>query len=235
LFYIPKLRNSTKYQNLIFLPHFIIHTIIALMKKIDVLGKLFGSSSVVKIMRLFLFNADKPHSFDEVSKKVKYSKDSIRKEVLDLESAGFIKKKLYFQKVEIGAGKFKNKKCQGFILNKDFHYLSALQNLLIKIPPFTARDIERRFKGVGSIKLLIISGVFIQEWDTVADILIVGDNLNTSLVDRTVASLESEIGRELTYVVFDTGEFEYRMNVYDKLIRDILDYPHQKIVNRLGI
>ena len=208
------------------------------MTKIDILGKLFGSSSIVKIMRLFLFNPDMPHDTDDISRKVKVSKPSIRREILDLEKAGLIKKRSYFKKVEIGRGKkrkLKSKKTQGYILNKDFHYLSAIQNLLIKIPPFRSGELEKRFRGAGPVKLLIISGVFIQEWDTTVDLLIVGDHLNTSSVDRAVSTLESEVGKELTYAIFDTPEFEYRVNVCDKLIRDVLDYPHQKIVNKLGI
>ena len=94
---------------------------------------------------------------------------------------------------------------------------------------------EKRFKGAGALKLLLVSGVFIQEWDNAVDVLVVGDRLNNRLVDRAIRSLESEIGRELTYAVFDTSEFEYRVNIYDKLVRDILDFPHEKIVNRLGI
>jgi hypothetical protein len=216
------------------------------MTKIDVLGKLFGSYTIVKIMRLFLFNADIPYDLDEIAKRIKATKRVIRKEVLDLEKAGLIKKRSYFKKVPAkggsvsGGGKGKNekqksKKVQGYILNKDFHYLSALQNLLIKIPPFKPNELEKRFKGAGPLKLLIVSGVFIQEWDTTLDLLIVGDHLNTASVDRTVSSLESEVGKELTYATFDTSEFEYRVNVYDKLIRDVLDFPHQKIVNKLGV
>jgi hypothetical protein len=37
-------------------------------------------------------------------------------------------------------------------------------------------------------------------------------------------------GAELTYAVFDTKEFLYRLNMYDKLIRDILDYPHEVVL-----
>jgi len=189
-------------------------------------------------MRLFLFNPDTPHDLDEISKKVKVQRSSIKEEVLDLEKAGLIKKRSYFKKVEVGRkGKktLKNKRVQGYILNQDFHYLSALQNLLIKIPPFTSSDLEKRFKGVGLLKLLLISGVFMQEWDTAVDILIVGDKLNALSIERAISSLESEIGKEITYAMFDTSEFEYRVNVYDKLVRDILDFPHQKIVNKLNI
>ena len=208
------------------------------MTKIDVLGKLFGSPSIVKVMRLFLFSPDTPHDLEGIAKRIKSSKDVIRNEISDLEKSGLIKKRTFFKKVEIGrTGKkiLKNKKVQGYVLNKDFHYLSALQNLLIKIPPFKPGELEKRFKGAGPIKLLIVSGVFIQEWDTVLDVLIVGDHLNTPLVDRAISNLEAEVGKELTYAAFDTSEFEYRVNVYDRLIRDVLDYPHQKIVNKLGI
>lgn len=44
-----------------------------------------------------------------------------------------------------------------------------------------------------------------------------------------IKGLESEIGKELDYVVFDTKEFMYRMEMYDKLVCDILDYPHIKL------
>jgi hypothetical protein len=42
--------------------------------------------------------------------------------------------------------------------------------------------------------------------------------------------LEAEIGAELVYAVFDTKEFIYRLNMYDKLVRDILDYPHEVLL-----
>jgi DNA-binding Lrp family transcriptional regulator len=208
------------------------------MTKIDILGKLFGSPTIVKIMRLFLFSPDTPHDLEEIAKRIKSSKSAIKNEIVDLEKAGLIKRRTFFKKTETEktkSKKTKSKKVQGYILNKNFHYLSALQNLLIKIPPFKPGELENRFKSAGPLKLLVISGVFIQEWDTSMDLLIVGDHLNTASVDRTVSSLESEVGKELSYAVFDTSEFEYRINVYDKLIRDVLDYPHQKIINRLGL
>lgn len=202
------------------------------MKKIDVLGKLFGSGARVKIIRLFLFNTDTPHETGDISKRTKVSEAIAKKEVSSFEKIGLVKKRSFFKSIE---GSKKKKRVHGYVLNKDFYYLSALQNLLIKIPPFSSQDLERKFKSAGHLKLLIISGVFLQEWDSVVDLLIVGDRLNTPMVDRAVASLESEIGRELTYAVFETPEFEYRLNIHDKLIRDILDFSHDKVVNRLGL
>ena len=46
--------------------------------------------------------------------------------------------------------------------------------------------------------------------------------------------IESEIGKELRYAYFSTEDFQYRLSMCDKLTRDILDYPHKKILNKLG-
>jgi hypothetical protein len=43
------------------------------------------------------------------------------------------------------------------------------------------------------------------------------------------------VGKELRYAFFSTDEFKYRMSMYDKLVRDILDYPHKVLLDKLGI
>ena len=67
------------------------------------------------------------------------------------------------------------------------------------------------------------------------DLLVVGDNLKQGQLETTIKTIESEIGREIRYAVFETSEFNYRYSIFDKLIRDILDYPHEKIINKLGL
>ena len=83
------------------------------------------------------------------------------------------------------------------------------------------------FKNVGRVKLVIVSGVFIKNDDSRADLLIVGDRLKKSKIEFGIRKLEAEIGTELVYAVFDTKEFTYRLNMYDKLVRDIIDFPHE--------
>ena len=50
-----------------------------------------------------------------------------------------------------------------------------------------------------------------------------------------MSSIEAELGKELRYAVFETPDFQYRLGIYDKLIRDIFDSEHQKIIDKLGI
>ena len=77
---------------------------------------------------------------------------------------------------------------------------------------------------------MLVSGVFIHNKDSRADILIVGDGLKKNLIEAAVKGLEAEIGKELSYAMFETQEFLYRINMYDKLVRDVLDYPHERLI-----
>ena len=113
--------------------------------------------------------------------------------------------------------------------------MKSLQNLLIHISPLQNGSILRKLSRVGKLKLVIISGVFINNWDSRIDLLVVGDNLRKGSLENVVKVIESEIGREIRYSYFETADFIYRIGIYDKLIRDVLDYQHEKLLDKLNI
>ena len=94
-----------------------------------------------------------------------------------------------------------------------------------------------RFKNGGRIKLVLVAGIFTQEngGENRVDILIVGENLKRNRIERALRDMESEVGKELSYAIFETKEFKYRMEVYDKFVRDIMDYPHRILLDKIGI
>lgn len=127
------------------------------------------------------------------------------------------------------------KRVQGWMLNGDFIYLLPLQSFLINMSPLQDGLIIRKFNRTGKVRLLVVSGVFMHEKDSRVDILIVGDSIRKNAVEGVVKEIEAELGKEIAYSVFETRDFNYRIGMYDKLIRDILDYPHRKLVNKLGV
>jgi predicted nucleotidyltransferase len=193
----------------------------------EILSKLFGSEAKVKIIRLFLFAPETIFDVHTIAERVKEDVSKVRREILGLEKILLVKRRAITSK------KIKNA-THGFILNKDFSYLIALQNFLINTKTLQPKEIIKRFSTVGSIKLIIVSGIFLQNNDSRVDILVVGDNIKKAPFENAIKNLEAEIGKELRYVYFGTQDFIYRLNMYDKLIRDILDYPHQKVVNKLA-
>ena len=179
----------------------------------EILGKILGSSARVKIMRLFLVNRTKSFTGTEILKRSRISKDTLRRELKLLSLVGFLKKR--------GAG---------WSLHPFFGYSVEFENLLLGSDILSQEAILDNFKKIGRIKLFIISGIFIKNRDSRADLLIVGDRLKRGKIEEGIKKIEAEIGGELTYVVFDTKEFLYRLDMYDKLVRDIIDFPHEVVL-----
>lgn len=208
------------------------------LEAIQILEKIFGSSSKVKIMRLFLFNKETPFDVADVSERASVKKDAARKELLNLEKAGLLKKKTFVKETvkKLKKGdKVTKKKVKGWMVNPKFPYLRPLQNFLIHINPLKHKDVLNRISSVGKVKLVIVSGVFIQELESRVDLLVVGDNINNSRLTNAVKAIEAEIGKELRFATFTTDDFEYRHGMMDKLVRDILDFPHERIVDKLDL
>lgn len=204
----------------------------------DILEKLFGSVAKVKIMRLFLFNPSDTFDLAEIVRRCKVPAYAARQEIATLEKIGLAKRRSFFKDHEIGRGKGKRvirRRATGWTMNESFEYLESLQNLLIQVSPLRNTEIVKRLSRVGKLKLVIVSGVFINNYDTRIDLLVVGDNMRKGTLENTVKTIESEIGREIRYAYFETPDFQYRYGIYDKLIRDILDYPHEKVLDRLEI
>ena len=179
----------------------------------EILGKILGNIARVKIMRLFLLNPKKGFNNKDVAKRTRITPNLGRRELRILASVGFIKKK----------GK-------EWLFDSSFKYATELEELLINSDTVNKESIGENFKKVGRVKLVVISGVFIKNKTSRVDLLIVGDKLKKGKVETEIRKLEAEIGRELVYATFNTKEFVYRVNMYDKLVRDILDFPHEVIL-----
>jgi hypothetical protein len=45
--------------------------------------------------------------------------------------------------------------------------------------------------------------------------------------------MESEVGKEIEYAAMNTKEFDYRFHMFDRFVRDILEKPNEKLLNRI--
>ena len=209
------------------------------MSPMRILGKLFGSDARVKILRLFLFNPEEVYANAEVASRARVYSSTARREIALLSRLGLIKKKFCYREA-VGTPASpryvaKRSRIAGWGLNEKFPYLGALQGFFLGTAPIREQEVLRRLQKVGQLKLLVIAGAFLQDFGSRLDLLIVGDNIRVAALETAIRRLEAELGRELRYAVFSTADFEYRLNVYDRLIRDVLDYPHQKVINRLEL
>jgi hypothetical protein len=204
----------------------------------DILEKLFGSAAKVKLIKLFLFNPEAAFDVTAAADRAKVSRGIARKEISNLEKINFLRRKSYTKEIKRQKNRsiqIFRKRTNGWTLDQKFPYTEDIKSFLSNINPFKHKDFINRISHAGKIQLLIISGIFIKNPDSRVDLLVVGDNLKQSQLDNIMSTIESEIGKEIRYAVFETSEFNYRYSMFDKLIRDILDYPHEKIINKLNL
>jgi DNA-binding MarR family transcriptional regulator len=201
-------------------------------KQLDVLGNLFGSATRVKLLKFFLLNTSAGYSIDDIAARLRVKPSMIKHELAELAKAGLVKSKIVVV-ITTGSRKVLRKKKPGYIANQEFALRGPLRELLIDSGSIHLSDLPKKFAKAGRIGLLVASGFFLHDQDRATDLMIVGNNLNRKNIETEIKKIEADIGKELKYAVFDTEEFVYRLNMYDKLIRDVLDFPHEKLINKI--
>ncbi|OGG41547.1 hypothetical protein A2837_03555 [Candidatus Kaiserbacteria bacterium RIFCSPHIGHO2_01_FULL_46_22] len=198
----------------------------------DSLAILFGSIARVKLLRFFLFNPSKEFTFDEISRRAKLVRRTARTEMNALERADIIKKKQIYQQLE---GRPTKTRVHAYAINKDFGELQALQTFLFETAPINGKTLLKHLRKAGPLDFVCISGVFLREFEHRLDVMVAMSKLSDTKVENAIRSLESELGVEIRYAAFNSEDLKYRVGLYDKLTRDVFDYKHQIIVDKLGI
>ncbi|MBU1292608.1 hypothetical protein KJ819_00905 [Patescibacteria group bacterium] len=188
----------------------------------DPLARLFGTPARLKLLRLFLFNDDTAFSVPEALFRAKAAKDVGKKEIALLLACGILRKKLAKQGTTYAA-------------DKRFAHYDELKTFLRTTTDVSDTYLLSALKKAGSLKLVTLTGLFTGVIESKIDLLVVGDKLEEKPLASAVHALEAELGRELRYASFSTEEFRYRLGVYDRLLRDVFDYPNRTVIDKLGV
>ena len=186
------------------------------------LAKLFGSPARLKTIRLFVFNQDAALTLAEVARRTKLSKEVARHELNELFAAGLLRKKGTRTPIQ-------------YQTNPRFEHLAAVDTFIRESTSVRPQRIVALLRRAGTLQLVALSGLFTGMLEPQIDLLVVGDNLNEHALAQTVHSLEAELGREIRYAAFATADFRYRLEVYDRLLRDVFDYPHRLLIDKIGL
>ena len=159
-----------------------------------------------------------------MSKKIKLQKNSVKKK------PGRVKgKPKDVQTKNVGPR---------YILNSDFELLSELRDLILKSSPAEKSKIVEKMNKVGRVRLAIISGIFLNKESadaSVPDLFMVIDDTDHRKLKVFLKSLEAEVGKEIKFAVMDKDEFTYRLGMFDRFIRVLLEGPHEKLIDKIGL
>jgi hypothetical protein len=212
------------------------------------LSKLFGSNSRVKILKAFLFHPDEQYYIRQLSRDLDLQVNSVRRELENLEDFGLlISESSNAQEKKSGLAENKNSDHSAFTkatadrqekkyyrVNKNFPLFEDIKGLIIKSQLLYKDDFTKDLLKTGSIKLLILAGVFVNDFKSPTDVLIVG-KVNKDKLLKVVVDLEKELGREINFTLLTAVEFKYRRDIADIFLYDLLEKEKIIVIDEIGI
>ncbi len=192
----------------------------------DILDNLFGSRIRVKALKFVFRNYPGDFTVGELARRIQETYPATKQEIESLAKLRLIKKT-------------KTTRIK-YSLNPNFEFFTELKTLILKASPAEKNKMTAKILKLGRIKLAVISGVFLNSNgngndNSVADLFIVGDEISKDRLRSFLRSLEAEVGREIRLSIMDKEEFDYRYGMFDRFVRVLLESPHEKIINKIGL
>ncbi len=187
------------------------------------LEKLFGSNARVKILKLFLLHPAEKFYIRQLARNLKLQLNSVRRELENLENFGILTSDMKSQAAAEGSkaapGRtspeamstargqaLRRQAClsarQGsggqekkyYRANPDFVLFDEIKALIVKAQILYEKDFVKKLQAMGKVKLLVLTGLFVNNPTTLIDILVVG-KINKSKLVKLIGELEIELGK----------------------------------------
>lgn len=213
------------------------------------LSKLFGSHSRVKILKAFLFHPEERYYIRQLSRDLALQVNSVRRELENLEEFGLLlsetasgltgkEDEMIGEKIadrsDLAKSSADKQEKKFFRVNKDFPLFEDVKGLIIKSQILHKDDFAKDLLKTGSIKLLILAGVFVNDFKSPTDVLIVG-KVNKDKLLKIIRDLEKELGREVNFTLLTATEFKYRRDIADIFLYDLLEKEKIIVIDEIGI
>lgn len=184
--------------------------------------KLFGSKTRAKLLKLFFENPEKSFYVREMTRVIDEQINSVRRELLNLESVGVIKNETFDNKVYYSA-------------NNKHPYARPLADIFSKkIDTTREKDVrettwEEYCRPVKNyLKGLIVTNRLPGQ-DGI-DLLIIGND-KTKKLTRWAEVVEKKQGKPINYVIMSVDDFSYRKSVRDRFIEDVFEMEITEIID----
>ena len=191
------------------------------------LEKLFGSKTRTKLLGLFFGNPNQSFYVREITRVIDEQINSVRRELLNLDSVGVIKNETYDNKVYYSAN---TKHPLSHALSEMFSAnLADGRGKDVRHSTWEeyAKPVKNYIKGV-----ILTNRVPGQEGLVM---LIIGDD-KTKKLTHWAEVIEKKMGKPLDYAIMSEEDFTYRKSVRDRFILDLFEmeiadvYDPEKII-----
>lgn len=190
--------------------------------------KLFGSKTRAKLLELFFSNMGKSYYVREITRVINEQINSVRRELLNLESIGVIRNETYDNKVYYSA-------------NTKHPYAKPLSEIFtrkVSVGAMKSQDVrastwDEYIRPVRKyLRALLVTNRY--PGQDGLDMLVIGDD-RTKKLTRWAEVVEKKQGKPLNYAIMERDDFVYRQSVRDKFIMDFLEMEMADIFDPEGI
>jgi len=223
------------------------------------LSHLLGSQARVKILKLFLLNTEEKYYIRQIARNLELQVNSVRRELENLEKFGLLlaepptytvdeyllnnninsksgeenrmEKSELMEKKEDKKESSKQEK-KYYHLNKNFVLYNEIKALITKSQILAGKNFIKTLQKISQPKYLALTGVFVNESFPI-DIFIVG-RVNRKKLEKTISDLEKEIGKEINYSIMDQKEYQYRQEITDIFVYDVMQAKKITLINDLS-
>ena len=182
----------------------------------------FNSDIKARLVKFFIYNSTATFETKEIADRLNIKTVHIKKYLQELVDAGFLKSR-------------KIKTIKTFTQDLRCPYRKEIRSLVLQFSAASHDKLLKEVKKIGSIKLVVLGGVFLNTDKFRVDIFIVADKLKGAQFKKFLKNLEAEVGKEISFATMNTKEFQYRTDMFDRFVRDVLEFPHEKLINKLKV
>ncbi len=186
-------------------------------------------------MKLFLLNPAEKFYIRQLARNLKLQLNSVRRELENLENFGILTSIIKNQDVAEGSKAILGgQEKKYFRANPEFVLFDEIKALIVKAQILYEKDFVRKLQAMGKVKLLVLTGLFVNNPTALIDILVVG-KINKNKLVKLIRELEIELGKEINYTVFEPKEFKYRRDITDIFLYGILDGRKMVVIDEIGL
>ena len=185
--------------------------------------KLFGSKTRAKLLQLFFENPERSFYVREITRVIEEQINSVRRELINLESIAIIKNETFDNKIYYSA-------------NSKHPYYRAMIDIFSRRIDVAQENSEPKesvweeyARSVKNYLRALIVTNRLPGQDGI-DLLIIGDD-RTKKLTRWAEVVEKKQGKPLNYVIMTPEDFMYRRSVHDRFIAEVFDMEITKVID----
>lgn len=188
----------------------------------SMLEKLFTSKTRLKLLMLFLLNPETEMYVREIARRTDENTNAIRRELKNLEEIGLL--------TSARKGNLKY-----YLVNKNMPIYAELTGIILKTES-VGKILTENLMKIGDIKAAFIYGSFAggsAGGKSDIDLFIIGHVHENELI-RCIEKLETQLSREINYVLFTHDELAERIRNKEPFIQNVLREKKVMLIGELS-